>query len=103
MSCACSICRGDFTKPTGCRCKGERHASMLCFVTPPPAIGTTVADYLSTLGLADVRAALKELIDRRRLDPQPRVSPLKCGCHCSGGCGDPYAACMYPCAEHVPF
>jgi hypothetical protein len=27
---------------------------------------------------------------------------LPCGCHCSGGCGDPLAACMYPCAEHVP-
>lgn len=28
---------------------------------------------------------------------------LSCGCHCEGGCGDPYAACMWPCAEHVPF
>lgn len=28
---------------------------------------------------------------------------LPCGCHCAGGCGDPYAACMWPCAEHIPF
>ena len=28
---------------------------------------------------------------------------LPCGCHCKGGCGDPYAACMHPCSEHVPF
>lgn len=30
------------------------------------------------------------------------LSPLPCGCHCLGGCGDPYAACMNPCAKHVP-
>jgi len=27
------------------------------------------------------------------------LSDTDCGCHCAGGCGDPYAAC----AEHVPF
>lgn len=27
---------------------------------------------------------------------------LPCGCHCSGGCGDPYAACIRPCNEHIP-
>jgi hypothetical protein len=27
---------------------------------------------------------------------------LPCGCHCEGGCGDPYAACMHPCVEHIP-
>ncbi len=29
--------------------------------------------------------------------------PLSCGCHCKGGCGDPYAACMHPCPKHIPF
>lgn len=28
---------------------------------------------------------------------------LPCGCHCKGGCGSQYEACMYPCAEHIPF
>ena len=31
------------------------------------------------------------------------VSPLPCGCHCEGGCGDPYAACLRPCPGHIPF
>ncbi|WNM70235.1 hypothetical protein [Myxococcus phage Mx1] len=34
--------------------------------------------------------------------PPPVVRP-ECGCHCEGGCGDPYAACMYPCNECIPF
>lgn len=32
----------------------------------------------------------------------PTPTKLPCGCHCKGGCGDPYAACMWPCAEHIP-
>lgn len=28
---------------------------------------------------------------------------LPCGCHCAGGCGSKYEACMNPCSEHVPF
>jgi dCMP deaminase len=39
-----------------------------------------------------------ELID---MSP-PKPTSLACGCHCKGGCGDPYAACMHPCAEHTP-
>ena len=35
--------------------------------------------------------------------PPEEEPPLPCGCHCSGGCGDPYAACANPCPEHVPF
>jgi hypothetical protein len=41
---------------------------------------------------------------RRVQLPAPKVvSPIPCGCHCTGGCGDPYAACMYPCPKHIPF
>lgn len=28
--------------------------------------------------------------------------PPACGCHCRGGCGDPYAACARPCAAYTP-
>ena len=32
------------------------------------------------------------------------VQPLMpCGCHCKGGCGDLYAACMWPCDDHLPW
>jgi hypothetical protein len=39
--------------------------------------------------------AAKRLLDTK--------APMDCGCHCEGGCGDPFAACMYPCDEHVPY
>lgn len=32
-----------------------------------------------------------------------KATGLSCGCHCSGGCGDPYAACTRPCKDHVPY
>lgn len=28
--------------------------------------------------------------------------PPPCGCHCYGGCCDPYAPCANPCEEHTP-
>lgn len=40
---------------------------------------------------------------RVRLPAKKVASPLPCGCHCKGGCGDPYAACMHPCPKHIPF
>lgn len=45
------------------------------------------------------RVAKIELVD---FSKKP-ASPLPCGCHCKGGCVDPYAACANPCSAHVPF
>lgn len=94
MNCGpCSICRGD-----------SSTKNPLEYITPTPS--PTIGDYLRQLGLGvgddGIRAALKELATRRAMDPQPRKKP-DCGCHCTGGCGDPYAACMYPCEKHIPF
>jgi hypothetical protein len=33
----------------------------------------------------------------------PEPEKPACGCHCFGGCVDPYAACARPCQEHIPF
>lgn len=27
--------------------------------------------------------------------------PITCGCHCAGGCCDPYAPCASPCNDHM--
>lgn len=35
--------------------------------------------------------------------PLGKPPPLPCGCHCKGGCSDPYSACASPCREHIPY
>lgn len=63
MNCGpCSICRGD-TSP--------KHP--LEYITPTPT--PTIAYLLARLGLGvgddSIRAALRELVDRRAMDPKP--------------------------------
>ncbi len=77
MTCACSNCRngGVKQKPPGCRCPGESHANINCFITKTPS--PNIGDYLRTLGVPvdddGVRAALRELVERRRLTPEPEA------------------------------
>lgn len=55
----------------------------------------------------DAQALAVELVGRlnRAAWAEEEKAPdknLPCGCHCSGGCADPYAACALPCAAHIP-
>lgn len=34
MACICSLCTGG-PKPDGCKCPGDKHVDMKCFVTQP--------------------------------------------------------------------
>lgn len=58
-----------------------------------------------------IRVLHKDLTDQdpseifNYIYPRPKKvkTTLPCGCHCEGGCGDPYTACMYPCKDHIPY
>lgn len=62
---------------------------------------TTIDDVARRRAWADADATAARVVlakpGRAALNSEPT-----CGCHCNGGCGDPYAACLTPCPEHVP-
>lgn len=66
MPCQCSICRngGVPVKPPGCRCPGQTHANMSCFITKPEH--PTIGELLRQLGLPmsdeGIRQALLKLV-----------------------------------------
>lgn len=39
----------------------------------------------------------------RTVDTRARGAVPLCGCHCTGGCADPYAPCARPCLDHMPY
>ena len=65
-----------------------------------------------TAALDEIEIFLRAMLERgtektvSQLDAAKETiagAKLPCGCHCEGGCGDPYAGCMWPCREHIPF
>lgn len=67
MACQCSNCV-PIPKPTDCRCPGDKHVSITCFVIAPAA-GESIIDLLKALGFTTVRDALLAMRQQReRLD-----------------------------------
>lgn len=68
MACLCSICT-NAPKPDGCKCPGDKHVNIHCFITPPspnPITGLLQGLGLPT-GTEGVRQALQELTVRRTI------------------------------------
>lgn len=78
MACACSICTGA-PKPDGCKCPGDKHVSIYCFITKPQE--PTIADMLRRLNLPvsneGIGQGLAELLVRIALTKavSPPVNP----------------------------
>lgn len=58
-------------KPNDCKCPGDTHVNVRCFVTPTPS--PTVRELLDELGFREVRESLIEL---RRIKADPRSDYL---------------------------
>lgn len=80
MACGCSLCTGA-PKPDGCKCPGDKHVSVMCFITKPQT--PTISDMLRRLNLPvsseGIGQALAELLTRvaisKALPESPPVNP----------------------------